>query len=155
MTLRYNREGISFDLPTGWEVVEDESEGAIRAVSIDAPEDSNCFLNIYRTPYAKSLRESFLCEARHFLAELPFWIRLTGDIIEEDDCVSIHGSHTSGIRATNDFRSFFFSKFRVIESYFKYEKEVYTSVCRLSCDEEHYEAQRKLFAHFLNSYQTD
>jgi len=153
--IHYCREGISFELPEDWSLVADEPDDQIRSVSIDVPENGDCFLNIYRTPYKKTLRENFLQESDHFLSELPPSIRLVGDIVEEKDIYSVNGAKVEGLRVIYNFRTNFLFKSRIIETYVMLVSKIYTTVLRFSCDEKDYEDNRRFFDRLVSSYSSE
>ncbi|XPF95259.1 hypothetical protein ACM9HF_04395 [Colwellia sp. RE-S-Sl-9] len=79
----YANHGLKFNLPEKWQVVDDDIEEPIRAVTIECDESGSCWSDIYQAHQAPEISQYINKQVQHFVNELPDGYEVDGEIKTE------------------------------------------------------------------------
>jgi hypothetical protein len=84
MTL-YSNNGVTFSVPETWEVVEDDSDEVIRAITLECPNDGIYMIDIYNKDQAPLIDKYINNQWGFFIKKLPFGNRLIEGTFKSPD----------------------------------------------------------------------
>jgi len=124
----YKHNGVCFESPETWEVVEDDGDAIIRAITVECPNNGYYSIDIYNSNQAPSIDSYIESSMKHFIQELPFVCSLIGIPSRKIEKATNQNVEIEGIQLKFTVRSFFFLKIEYINSYFRVISDKKTSL---------------------------
>jgi hypothetical protein len=115
----YENNGVCFEHPESWVVVDDDGDDIIRAITIECPNGGYYSIDIYKLNHAPSLDSYIESSMKHFAQDLPVLCNMVGSPSRKLAKAVNKNTELEGLRLTFTVRSFFFIKTEYIKSYFK------------------------------------
>ena len=115
----YQHNGVCFNFPESWEVVDDDDDGIIRAITIECPNDGYYSIDIYNLEHAPSTDSYIERSMKYFIKDLPFSFKVVGEPIRKIEKTIYQNSEIEGVQLEFTVRAFFIQEIECINSYFR------------------------------------
>jgi len=114
----YQHNGVHFDFPEFWEVVDDDGDDIIRAITVECPNNGYYTMDIYNSGQVPSLGSYIKNSLEYFINELPFGYKVIDEPIQTVEKATFKKSGVEGISLAFTVRTLFRKKINYIHSYF-------------------------------------
>ena len=114
----YKHNGVYFDFPESWEVVDDDGDDIIRAITIECPNNGFYTMDIYNSAQAPSIEKYITGALKYFTKELPFGCKVINESTQQVEKAIYQNLEIEGLRVEFTVRTLFRKKNRYINSYF-------------------------------------
>ena len=115
----YQHNSVCFNFPETWEVVEDDGDNTLRAITIECPNDGFYSMDIYNPEQAPTLENYIESSMKHFAKELPFYCKIIGEPTRALEKAENQNVELEGVQLLFTVSSFFFIKKEYVITYFK------------------------------------
>ncbi|MEW6984532.1 hypothetical protein AAD001_17965 [Colwelliaceae bacterium 6471] len=115
----YQHNGVCFEFPESWEVVDDDGDDIIRAITVECPNEGYYSIDIYRSEQAPSIESYIERSLKYFTEELPFGFKIIDKPTQSIEKVTLQDLEIEGITLEFTVRTLFRQKVKYINSYFK------------------------------------
>ncbi|MFT4941597.1 MAG: hypothetical protein ACI88A_004667 [Paraglaciecola sp.] len=149
---QYQSNSVCFNFPETWEVVDDDGDNFIRAITIEDPNDGFYSMDIYNTEQAPTLEDYIERSMKHFTKELPFYCKIIEEPIREIEKSEHQNTELEGVQLTFTVRSFYFTKIAYVNSYFRVQSGNKISLISSQYPVENATEAKAGFSKILNSF---
>jgi len=124
----YQHNGVYFDFPEFWEVVDDDGDDIIRAITVECPNNGYYTMDIYNSGQVPSIDTFIKNSLEYFINELPFGYKVIDEPIQTVEKAIFKKSEIEGISLAFTVRTLFRKKINYIHSYFIVNSGVKVSI---------------------------
>ena len=115
----YQHNGVCFEFPENWKVVDDDGDDIIRAITIECPNDGYYTMDIYNSELAPSIEIYIDQSLKYIIKELPFGFKVIDVPIQSVEKAIYQNSEIEGLKLEFTIRTLFRKKIKYINSYFR------------------------------------
>ncbi len=148
----YQHNGVCFEFPESWEVVDDDGDDIIRAINVECPNEGYYTMDIYNSEQAPSIENYIERSLKYFKKELPFGFKIIETPTQSIEKVTYQNSEIEGVKLEFTVRSLFLQKVKYINSYFRVNSGTKTSLISGQYLEEHSSESKVGFDKIISSY---
>ncbi|HXJ17787.1 MAG TPA: hypothetical protein VNM68_11415 [Candidatus Polarisedimenticolia bacterium] len=146
---------MHFIVPNDWNVVEDDLNEVIRAITLETPLDGFCMLDLYKLEQAPTLDGYIDNQMECFLEALPFGFRMVDGPNKSRERARHEGREVFGVTVKSIIRSLFLRRHSDANSFFRIESDGYVGMCSLRCSGDSFLALRPGFLQLLESFRAE
>ena len=152
MPSHYSRTGVTFLVPDGWKVSEDDLDGVVRGITLNTPSNGSCMVDLYRTEQAPLLDKYIKTQIRHFAEALAFGFKIVEGPHSSVEKARHQSHEVLGTTVRYVIRSLWLTRSRYTDSYFRLELGSHTAMCSLRCADDEVSLLRPGFKEILESF---
>ncbi|ACJ30880.1 hypothetical protein swp_4225 [Shewanella piezotolerans WP3] len=115
----YQHNGVCFEYPDSWEVIDDDNDDLIRAITIECPNEGYYTIDIYNSEQAPSIENYIERSLKYFIKELPFGFKMLSEPSQDVERTIHQKSEIEGLKLEFIIRTLFRHKIKYINSYFR------------------------------------
>ena len=115
----YQHNGVCFEFPESWEVVDDDGDDIIRAITVECPNEGYYSIDIYQFEQAPSIENYIERSLKYFTKELPFGFKIIDEPTRSIEKLISQNSEIEGVKLEFTVRTLFRQKIKYINSYFR------------------------------------
>jgi hypothetical protein len=124
----YQHNGVCFEVPESWEVVGDDGDDIIRAITVECPNEGYYSIDIYNSEQAPSIENYIERSLTYFTKELPIGFKIIDKPIQSIEKFVSQNLEVEGVKLEFTVRTLFRQKVKYINSYFRVLSGVKTSL---------------------------
>lgn len=147
----YSQKGLQFHYPEEWQVMEDDFDEVIRAITVETPLEGLCMLDLYRTEQAPPLDSYIENQIQHFEETLPFGFKIVEGPTNSSEKASHQGREITGVTVKSTIRTLFRQRIPDVNSFYRIALGDYVGMCSLRCSGDAFSELRPGFLQFLES----
>ncbi|WP_441004609.1 hypothetical protein [Pseudocolwellia agarivorans] len=148
----YQHNGVCFEFPESWEVVDDDGDDIIRAITVECPNEGYYSMDIYNSEQAPSIDNYIERSLKYFTKELPFGFKIIDKPTRSVEKLISHNSEFEGIKLEFTVRTLFRQKVKYINRYFRVSSNTKTSLISGQYLVEHSSESEAGFDKIVSSY---
>ncbi len=115
----YQHNGVYFEFPESWEIIDDDGDDIVRAISVECPNEGYYSMDIYNSEQAPSLENYIEHSLKYFNKELPFGFKIINESTKHIEKAIYHASEIEGLQLEFTVRTLFRKKINYICRYFR------------------------------------
>ncbi len=148
----YQHNGVCFEFPESWEVVDDDGDDIIRAITVECPNEGYYSMDIYQSEQAPSIENYIERSLKYFTKELPFGFKIIDKPTRSIEKLVSQNSEIEGVKLEFTVRTLFRQKIKYINSYFRVCSNTKTSLISGQYLAEHSSESKAGFDKIVSSY---
>jgi hypothetical protein len=148
----YQHNGVCFEFPESWEVVDDDGDDIIRAITVECPNEGYYSMDIYNSEQAPSIDNYIERSLKYFTKELPFGFKIIEEPTRTIEKLITSSSEIEGVKLEFTVRTLFFQKVNYINTYFRICSNSKTSLISGQYLAEHCHESKAGFDKIVASY---
>ena len=148
----YQHDGVCFEFPESWEVVDDDGDDIIRAITVECPNEGYYSMDIYNSDQAPSIENYIERSLKYFAKELPFGFKIINEPTQSIEKAISENSEIEGVKLEFTVRTLFRQKIKYINSYFRVNSGAKTSLISGQYLAEHSDESKAGFNKIVSSF---
>lgn len=148
----YSEKGVTFSVPNGWEVVDDDFDEVIRAITLGCPNGGYYMIDVYNREQAPNINKYIDRQIAYFAKELPFGFKIVDGPTSTPEKSLHNGKEVAGVHVSFKVRTRLLQRIEYMNSFYRIETGARTSMISCQYLTEFHSESRAGFEELLEDY---